>query len=52
MIQRAKDAQVVGIVVGTLGVGNMTARLVPISLQGTFLILKWLVFFFVDYHLG
>ena len=24
MIQRAKDAQVVGIVVGTLGVGNIT----------------------------
>ena len=25
MIQRAKDAQVVGIVVGTLGVGNVRA---------------------------
>mgnify|MGYP000108525360 CR=1 FL=1 len=44
MIQRAKDAQVVGIVVGTLGVGNVRATLVPISLQGIFPKLMWLVF--------
>ena len=44
MIQRAKDAQVVGIVVGTLGVGNVRATLVPILLHGIFPKLMWPVF--------